>query len=82
MRRCHGSVMARSREYACGVSGRSGKSDVVMLPRGTPLVVADLGFLDRCDGGLVVAARAVRESPPGEGGDFTEAAGIQIGVKR
>jgi hypothetical protein len=35
-----------------------------MLPRGAPLVVAELGFLDRCDDGPVVADRAALESPP------------------
>jgi hypothetical protein len=35
-----------------------------MLPRGAPLLVAELGFLDRCDDGPVVADWAALESPP------------------
>jgi hypothetical protein len=35
-----------------------------MLPRGAPLFVAELGFLDRCDDGPMVPDGAVLESPP------------------
>jgi hypothetical protein len=51
-------------QYASGVWLRSRESDVLASPRGAPLVVAELGLLDRCDDGPVVADRAALESPP------------------
>ena len=58
-------VIGRKRPLLC-IARQLGEPDVVALPRGTPLLIAELGFLDRRDDRPVMTNRAMLHSPPAE----------------